>query len=455
MSTLKMFDPPARMKDFDRIEGQREAWSAAVSGWIDDSIQSEEATFAADPDAKGQPCQFFNATKFMPEGALTQDIVWNAFPKTLRLAYGLPRAYQIADELVSMTAPRPGLPTAPLFQSGSQWDHVYYRPLDEYCEWRLERDPNTAKIKRITFTSEPPEYWQALHGDTLQNIDGTAFKYPFPGDPKLLLALYHELVSPHVQYDDLICHQDFLTTDGNGKPIVQYQKGAYNPYNKWNTTHGIMHLSQPNNTISAEIKLGADATVLRRKGQRLVTVADALVCCAGYGGTSRSSDPTIGASVNALARLGAYITLDNPIGLYMHDLNTEGWTKPDGKPIVTEEYFKVVRGNGPAGQIERAVLEVPEGEGFTVSDIRIAGVPIRFGGQVAEHINIKITGLAGGLGHFESKALPCATKCCIACDDPTLLTRVIDVDAPCPDGYQEAFQKLQGTFAGSATKARG
>lgn len=452
MSVLAMFDPPANLPDFDDIPDQRQQWSAAISGWIDESIDSEIAAFAADPQTKGQPCQFFNATREMPEGALRQDIVWNAFPKTLRLGYGLPEAYRIADELVCMTAPRPGLPTAPPFQTGLPWSLVYYRPLDEYCEWRVERDPQTGKIARITFTSEPPEYWQAMHGDTLQDVAGTTFKYAFHGDPRKLLALYREYVSPYVQYEDLICHQDYLTAGDDGQPVVQYQKGAYNPYNKWNTTHGIMHLSQPNNTIAAEIKLGADATVLRRKGHRLVTVADALVCCSGYGGTTRSSDPTIGGSVNALARLGAYVTIDNPIGLYMHDLNTEGWTKPNGEPIAAEEYFRVLRGDRGKGQIERAVLEVPASEGFTVSDIRIAGVPIRFGGQVAEHINIKLTGLAGGLGQFKNKALPCATKCCTKCEDPSVLTRVIDKSAPCPDGYQEAFRHDQGTFAGTGEK---
>lgn len=63
-----------------------------------------------------------------------------------------------------------------------------------------------------------------------------------------------------------------------------------------------MHLCQPNNTISAEIQLAADATVLYHKHGRPVVVADELVCCAAYGGSARSSDPTIGGTVNALAR---------------------------------------------------------------------------------------------------------------------------------------------------------
>ena len=50
----------------------------------------------------------------------------------------------------------------------------------------------------------------------------------------------------------------------------------------------------------------------------------------GYGGPNRCSDPTIGASVNELAALGYAITLRNPVGLYMGDLNMTGWAGPGG-----------------------------------------------------------------------------------------------------------------------------
>jgi hypothetical protein len=53
------------------------------------------------------------------------------------------------------------------------WSDYWYRPQDEYCEWRTERHPGTGEITKVTFTSEPPEYWQALHGDTLPNMPET------------------------------------------------------------------------------------------------------------------------------------------------------------------------------------------------------------------------------------------------------------------------------------------
>ena len=180
MSLLERFDPPARMTDFDDIPGQRQQWSEAISGWIDESIQSELETFRE--FGIEQECQFFNETKLDPKGLRAeQPIIWNGFPKTLREAYGLEKAYRVADRLFSLAGPRPGLPTSSPFYYGEVWEGLVYRPQDEYCEWFVERHPETDKIIRITFTSEPPEYWQALHGDALPGVVSPEFKYRFTG----------------------------------------------------------------------------------------------------------------------------------------------------------------------------------------------------------------------------------------------------------------------------------
>ncbi len=134
------------------------------------------------------------------------------------------------------------------------------------------------------------------------------------------MRLYQEFVSPQVRYEDLVrAVEPWSTTLSPATRSMVYPKGSYNPYNRWNTTDGIMHLTQPSNSLSAEILLGADATVLRAAGSngRMVSDPDALICCAQYGGPNRCSDPTIGASVNELAAQGFAITLRNPVGLYM------------------------------------------------------------------------------------------------------------------------------------------
>lgn len=425
--TPTRYDPPAFMTDFDDIPGQLQAWSDAVSGWFDETIVAEKKSVG-----EGNPVQYYNqVTSPQPGDKIYAEVIWNAFPKTLRVTYG-DAAYEAAERLFPLSeSSAPG--RGPFF-GGPQWEHLYYRPQDEYCEFRVERD-GEGKIIRVTFTSEPPEYWQAFHGDTLADFEGN-FRYKMPGDPKKLLAVYREFVDPAVQLEDLICSEDLVDTSAS-PPQVIYPKGSYNPYNKWNSTHGIAHLAQPNNSLSAEILLGGDATVLRKDPYgNPVTLPEPLCCASRYGGPNRNSDPTIGAIVNDIARAGAYVTLRNPVGLYMDSINLAGFETPDGKPV-TEDFFVIKRGR--PGMIERAVFEVPKGMKFAVGDLRAGGRPILWGGQIAEHINIKLVGQASSLGHFNNPPQPSLGKCCINPQYPRYLYRPVDISSACPTGYAAAY----------------
>ncbi len=319
---------------------------------------------------------------------IEQSIVWNALPGTLVNRYGRRQALALADYPYPLTraneqdAPAAFNPTGPLA-------NYCYRPQDEYCEWRVRRD-STGNILEIIFTSEPPEYWQALHGDTL--IAGNS-QYTMSGDPQIVLDLYHQYVSEEVQLEDLQFPVDVL--DGNGN--IAFGKGQYNPFNRWNTVDGIMHLSHPANYLQAEIQLGSDASVLYGRDGRRITDPLDLICAAHYGGTNRTSDPTIGASVQCLAALGFQLSLRDPVGLYMHHLNLAPFSTPDGKPI-TEDYFRVIRGDAEKNLIERAVFAVPDGENFTVSDLLVGGESILFGAQVAEHMTVHLVAVAAGEG---------------------------------------------------------
>jgi hypothetical protein len=434
---ITAYDPPGFMTDFDRIPGQRAQWSRAVSGWFDECVAAKKY------DLGGQPCQYYNQLTTHPSGpAIEQEIVWNAFPGTLRNRWGRAHALAIADHPLPLTQAMDG-PGGYFY--GGQWQNLYYRPQDEYCEWRVTRDPDGG-IRRVTFTSEPPEYWQALHGDTLQDLNGDP-AYPVIGDHELLLELYREFVSPEVRYEDLVCAVDLIDYSDPDNPLVVYPKGAYNPYNRWNTTDGIMHLTQPSNSLSAEILLGADATVLRTsRDGRIVSDPDALICCAHYGGPNRCSDPTIGASVNELAALGFAITLRNPVGLYMDDLNVTGWAGPGGEPV-DPAWFRIVRGR--PGLIERAVFEVPERAGFRVSDVTIGGVPISVGGQLSEYMTVKLVGLASTPGKFSNKPTGCAGGCCADAANPAYLQRHWG-DDPCSPGQVQAFVSLSSGASAAA-----
>jgi hypothetical protein len=383
MALLARYDTPAFLPDFDSIPEQLEAWNKAVSAWFDQNIADDRDAFGRDT------LLYYNAATFDPGGVeVEQEITWNAFPKELLRRYGRERALVLADRLWPIES-FGVYPSDPDNTNGTMG--VLYRPQEEYCEWHVVRNSDSGKILRIIFTSEPPEYWQALFG----LVPGS--KMPpviddqhFPGDRDKLLHLYHELVSSDVRQPDLIAADDIKDEDGE----ILVRKGQYNIYNKWNTTLGIAHLNSPPNSLVAEIKLGADASIryLNPQGYLLVE-PEALICYAGYGGANRNSDPTIGASVNALARTGAYVTLRNPVGLYMDHIDLSGWEAPDQGSV--SDCVRIIRGR--PGMVERMVVEVPPARGFAVSDLTIAGVPIRYGGQVAECITVKLTGIANVL----------------------------------------------------------
>jgi hypothetical protein len=428
MSLLRRFDPPAFMTDLDHVRDGRAQWDEFISLCFDTAIKTEAGRVPRQGDRQGT-VQYFNAKHFDPGATLIeQPIVWNAFPKTLLRRFGRERALIEADSL---------WPLSPVNGFSGNFDsaspsaggllaqtRIWTRPLDEYCEWRVERDAATGRIRRITFTSEPPEYWTALFGGEIPLDDAGTIAYRFQGDATFATQLYRELTGAPVETDDL------RSRGGAGVKV-----GDYNPYNKWNTTHGIAHLNCPPNSIFAEIQLGADGTVLRQRPDgTAVTNPDELICCAAYGGANRNSDPTIGATVNALARAGAMVTLANPVGLYMDNVDTSGWALPDG--IVSADCLRIVRGE--PGRIERLVLEVPPETGRTVSDLSIGGVPVIYGGQIAECITVKLVGAAAGVGTVKNARVPCVGQACLAPLDARRLV-IGPAGGPPPAGMVAAF----------------
>lgn len=423
MSLVSRYNPPAFMPDFQGIPGQLEAWHRAMSGWFDGVVKTESEVVGTTP-------QYFNAASFDPGGIrVEQAVTWNAFPKELLRRYGRERALMLADHVFPLERYR-----APSFDplNPAGTSSLRYRPQEEYCEWRVERDPASNKIRRITFTSEPPEYWQALFG-FVAGDGGNIPDMKFPGSHDVLLRLYQELVSPDVRLDDLIASQDLFDSAGQQWAV----KGQYNIYNKWNTTHGIAHLCAPPNSLVAEVQLGGDATVQYSDPEgRLLVEPDALIAYAGYGGPNRNSDPTIGSSVNALARLGAYVTLKDPVGLYMDHIDLAGWEAPDGGNVA--DFVRIVRGT--PGMVERLVIEAPPGRRLLVGDLSIAGVPICFGGQVAECITVKLVGVAHILSNpLRVPPVKASIHSAIDPHHPRTLGRGRLIDSPLPPGTVEAL----------------
>lgn len=333
---LERFDPPGLVEEFD--EEQRAAWSEFISDQFDRAAAGRPDEF----DFDGPRAQFYNPMKKDTEDADAARppavIRWTAFPRNVEVG-------SVSD-----------------LQRWRRADGS--RDLqDEYCEWSVERDPESDKITRVTFTCEAPEYWQFLARSA----------------PDTVLRLYREFVNPAVEARDLFD-----------------ARGRYEPRNRWNnnTQTGAMHLIQRNNTLSAEIELAGGSSVVRAIDGRVLDNEQELIRCGQYGDTERHSDPHIGAEVNALTRQKADVTLANPVGLYIDDLNTSGWQTPDGSD--PKSFWRILRGaeNTPV----RAVYEVPADRGFTVGDITIAGRQIRYGAQIVDYITIKLMGVATRIG---------------------------------------------------------
>jgi hypothetical protein len=331
------FDPPGNVNDLDTQSRQR--WSQWLSDRFDIGTASVKAFLVAQG---GGTCQFYNPLTDNISGpdlpASLGDITWNGFPKRF-------------------SSTGPGDPThfadaEPDRRAGQA------RLQDEYLEWFVNRNSD-GKIVSIHFTCEAWDYFEFL---------GAAAKDE-------LLELYQTFVSAEVIAADLFSPD-----------------GSYNRLNKWNTASGAMHLTHSANNLFAEVFLAASATVRRQQNGAELNSSIPLINCAEYGDADRNSDPNIGFAVNQLASQGRLITLSNPVGRYMASFDGNGLSL-NGRPA--GDFFTVVRGSFPLAL--RAVFQLPAdlaGQGLTVSDVKIGGANVQFGGELAERITMHLTGVA-------------------------------------------------------------
>jgi hypothetical protein len=282
------------------------------------------------------------------------DITWNGFPK--RFTGGRTVDYAAADDNL---------------EPGQVRLEAQARLQDEALEWFVDRD-SRGKIVRVQFTCEGAEYW----------------KFLAKVRPDYVVTMYQRLISPAVKKQDLFVND------------------RYDPLNFWNTAGGAMHSTYYANHLSARIKFVASATVRRLASDgNEVASPRALVESSGEMKANRNSDPPTGYDVNGLARQGFMITLGNPIGPYMASFKGDGLVLPDGQPAAGG--FRVLRGRFP--EVLRAEFRLPaaaEARGWTVSDVRLGGKPIAFGGQLAELITMKLTIAACAKGSVTNPLQP-------------------------------------------------
>lgn len=267
-----------------------------------------------------------------------KEIFWTAFPKIIKTRYP-------DDE-----------------ERWSYTDANRKLTQDEYCEWWVQKRKEDGKVVAITFTCENPEYWQNIIAQ----------------DKARTVKLYSDLLGHSVQEEEIF--------DRNGQ---------YMPTNKYNTDsqNGVIHLVQRNNSLGAEIDIAARSTLVRQNqdGSPKTGAAD-IIKCSQFGSPGRSSDPHIGDEVNTLARAGYLVSLGEPVALYIRDLNIPAgtWETPDSADPNT--FWKVLRGD--SDHAVRCEFRVPPEKSYVVGDITINGNSIQYGGQIADYVHIKLTGIA-------------------------------------------------------------
>jgi hypothetical protein len=379
-----LFSSPANLNDFEQNSNLAVSWNQTLEYYFNEAIKDITKQVSSENEIS-----IFDP-RYPPSGHKSVvNVTWGGFPNVLLAKYGRGTALEKADQSQNRETQ------------------------DEYLEWVVHRDESTGKIKEVIFTCEGPEYWENIAADR-----------------QLLLRLYQKLASSEVELSDLF-HND-----------------RYNRFNKWNLSHAL-HLIHPSNALSAEIFLAARSSILRkRNNEDVISSANELICCSNYGEPNRNSDPTIGARINRAVRNGNWVTLNDPIGLYINDINTSSFQKPDNSPITDfkDRYWKVIRGNQDDSTILRASVKVPEGEMFDgkqmlLGDLLVNGEPLQYGGQIADAITVGLYAveIEGGP---QASARTCISKCCIDSQFSNIQFIQTDLNSPCDSERREIFTNV-------------
>jgi hypothetical protein len=395
---MPSYDPPASIDDFSRrpalAAALRAAWDQTVHGFIADTKNQNDPDLTISGLFYDQLADNSGVPDPAPVG-----IPWNAFPQILTNWFATqPVANQ--EKLANEWAEK-AITTSTLFglyrkDTTGQFVSIpiTYRRQDEYCEWFVERVGN--KIQRIYFTCEPPEYWEFLAQKDLT----------------LVLELYREFLhNPAIQQSDLCWPYDvYSASDAQGKRTLLYAKGGYNRFNEWNTTKGAVHLTHWANSLGAEVRLASDGSLGWPQPQGAVD-SHRLICCAGFGGVNRSSDPKIGAAVYSIALQGLSVALANPIGLYMQRFQLAGLRDPQG--VAIPNALKLVR-TSPNGQnVLRAELAPPASAAYTLDQCTLNGDQLLYGGQVTRLITMSLFAVAKRIpGVVATPVNACPATCC-------------------------------------------
>lgn len=255
---------------------------------------------------------------------------------------------------------------------------------EEYLEWRTVRRGGC--IQRVELTADLPERWVDLAAHA----------------PERLLSLVAELADkPKVPALEIYGSLDISSSSPEQLAAAfstsMLSPVGLSPYN--DGTRAICCMVQPTNTAAALVKLVSAATVLRpvevEGGIRSPTAAELAGILNDAAQMGRASDPVVVERVARLAFEGRRFAFEEPVGVRIVGVERHRLRTPDGEGVPAEWFglSDPIGGDVTDGFITRMVVEVPAEAGFTVSDLVDVATeePIRFGGQIAELVQVAVT----------------------------------------------------------------
>lgn len=266
---------------------------------------------------------------------------------------------------------------------------------EEYAEWRIVRDQRGPV--RFELTTELADYWEllAVHA------------------PQTAIDLVGEFARERVSYSAVFGeHDPFAATSSEEARATSFlarmlgrdrggaDLGFPGPYNSG--TKAITCLWRSDNTLDALLNLvAASATPqlvidAESKEPRFPSASEAIPRLRPQSAQDcRNSDPVVVERIVRLATEGRLIRFDDPIGIYIVDVQSHELLAPDGEPL-PRQWFELSRQGPEMGdglsRHQRLVLELPTSAGFTLAEVRSrrTGELLTHGAEIAELIQLGV-----------------------------------------------------------------
>ena len=268
---------------------------------------------------------------------------------------------------------------------------------EEYLEWRVVKD-SMGRIVRIEFTSETPEFWRILAKQHPARTLRILADFAGESAPANAMDVYGVLDPLSLTAQERERAFVSMMFPNSADPNIR------SPYN--NGQKSIAFMTVGPNTLHAAINLAAYAAVPYVKNvgndKLALTGREAIRFTRQAAQDCRDSDPTIVGAVIEAATRQRKISLLNPLGLYIADVESAGILLPDGETSIPNDWFsfqrgsKIVSGGSTLSLSQRLVFEPPASSGLTISELidESTDKEIEFGAQIASRVTVALYALA-------------------------------------------------------------